>query len=99
MQGAPTNPTPDRVVVHPLDAGDAAIAAAAKSLEQKRTDGVERRPGRLQPAGVYDEPVSQAHPHVHACINAGCNGALAISQRVIQQHFIVANVNPDRRQT
>jgi monoterpene epsilon-lactone hydrolase len=31
MQGAPTNPTPDRVVVHPLDAGDAAIAAAARA--------------------------------------------------------------------
>jgi hypothetical protein len=51
-------------------------AAAAKSLEQKRTDVVERRPGRLQPADAYDEPVSQAYPHVHACVNAGFNGAL-----------------------
>ncbi len=37
MQGAPTNPTsPDRVVVHPLDAGDAAIAAAARAGRSQR---------------------------------------------------------------
>jgi hypothetical protein len=62
---------------------------------QKRTDGVERHFGRLQPAGLYNEPVSQAHPHVHACVTAGCYGALALSQRAIQQHFIVASLRPD----
>ena len=60
MQGEPTNPTsPDRVVVHPLYAKDAAIAAAARAAT-KAVKGV--RLG-VEGRGQYDafmEGVSQA---------------------------------------
>jgi hypothetical protein len=56
-------------------------------------------PAALQPADVDNEPVRKAHPYIHACINAGRNGAFAVAQRVIEEDLIVTNVNPDRRQT
>jgi hypothetical protein len=72
---------------------------ACKPLEHKRTDIVERSTGRLQPTDVDNEPVRKAHPYIHACINAGRNGAFAVAERVIEEDLIVTNVNPDRRQT
>ena len=39
-----------------------------------------------------------AFPHIHVCIHTGRDGPLDIADRVIQQHFIVADMNTNRRQ-
>jgi hypothetical protein len=39
-----------------------------------------------------------SHPYVELCVDADRDGALYIAARVVEQHFVVSNVNADRRQ-
>jgi hypothetical protein len=50
-------------------------------------------------ADIHDETVWHSHPYVELCIDARGDGALYIAARVVEQHFVVSNVNADWRQS
>jgi epsilon-lactone hydrolase len=71
--GAPTNPTsPDRVVVHPLDAGDAAIAAATRAA----TKAVKGAKLGVEGRGQYDGFMEGVSPAEGLKVEKGAVGGV-----------------------
>src|SRR6266446_6268132 len=67
-------------------------------LGEKGSDGVERLSSSREFAYSGDESVRHAHPYVQLGVDASRDGALHVTARVVQQHFVVSNVHADWRQ-
>src|SRR5258708_29939705 len=66
-------------------------------LGEKSTDGIQRLCRRLQSSDASGKPMWHPHPHISSGIDGCGNCALNISERVVQQHFVVADVNAGGR--
>ena len=60
-------------------------------LPQKCSDGAQCLVSGVEVSDAVDEPVRHSYPNVESCVDAGSDGALHITPRVVEQHFI--NVN------
>ena len=72
--------------------------ARLQPLSQERADRIECECGRLDHSDHGDEAMGHPHPHLELSIDTGRNRALDMSSRVIEQYFVVADMNADRRQ-
>jgi hypothetical protein len=68
-------------------------------LGEEVADSVEREGGRLDRSDARDETVEHPHPHLQPGIDTSCDGTLDVSQRIIEQDFVVADVYTDRGQS
>jgi len=65
-------------------------------LGKESTDGIQRLGCRLQSSDASGKPMWHPHPHISPGIDACGNCTLNISERVVQQHFVITDVNADR---
>jgi hypothetical protein len=66
-------------------------------LGEESTDGIQRLCGRLQSSDASGKPMWHPHPHISSGIDACSNCTLDISERVVQQHLVVTDVNEGGR--
>jgi hypothetical protein len=71
--------------------------ASLPPLNEKRTHGVQRLRCRLQVSDAASEPVRHPPPQIEPGIDSGSNGTVNISARIVEQYFVVTNVNAERR--
>jgi hypothetical protein len=64
-------------------------------LGKESTDGIQRLGRRLQASDASGKPMWHPHPHISPGIDARGNCTLNISERVVQQHFVVTDMNAD----
>jgi hypothetical protein len=70
---------------------------ASEARGEECTDGIQRLSGRLQFSDASGEAMWHSHPHIGSDVGAcGCC-TLNISERVVQQHFVVTDVNAGGR--
>src|SRR5712671_5955111 len=62
-------------------------------LGEKSTDGIQRLCCCFQSSDVCRKPMWHPHPHISSDINACSNRTLNKPERVIQQHFVVTDIN------
>src|SRR5712671_4494301 len=62
-------------------------------LGEKSSDGIQRLCCRLQSSDVCRKPMWHPHPHISSGVDACGNCALNVSERVVQEHFVVTDVN------
>lgn len=74
------------------------VTATLQPLGEKHADGIERLLCRLDSSDAADESMGHPHLHVKPGIGACGHGTLDVSLRVIEQDFVVADVDADRRQ-
>src|SRR5258706_2807994 len=65
-------------------------------LGKESTDGIQRLGCRLQSSDASGKPMWHPHPHISSGIDACGDCTLDISERVVQQDFVVTDVNADR---
>jgi hypothetical protein len=74
------------------------VASKMRPDGRPETRRLHRVPGRsCQLSNSGQEPVRHAFPYIRARIHPSRNGPLYITERVIQQHFIVAHKYTDWR--
>jgi hypothetical protein len=71
---------------------------SSQAASEKQADGIQRLCGRLECSDACDKSMWHACPHIKPSIDTMRHGALDVSSRVIEQHFVVADVNADGRQ-
>ena len=69
----------------------------SQPFAEERTNGIERLGCRLQSSDACGKPVRHPHPDVGARVDAGGSGPLNEPQRVVEQHFVVTDMNAGRR--
>src|SRR5882762_5034714 len=72
-----------------------AASSSRQPFGKESTDGIQRLCCRLQSSDASGKPMWHAHPHISPGIDACGNCTLDISERVVQQHFVVTDVNAD----
>src|SRR5258707_5545213 len=66
-------------------------------LGEESTDGIQRLCCRLQSSDASGKPMWHPHPHISSGINSCSNCTLNKPERVIQQHFVVTDINASSR--
>src|SRR5690242_16890526 len=74
------------------------VPVRLQPLGEESTDGIERLCRRLQSSDARGKAMWHPHPHIGSGIDARGNRTLDISERVVQQHFVVTDVNAGGRQ-
>jgi hypothetical protein len=69
----------------------------AQPLGKESTDGIQRLCRRLQSSDASGKPMRHPHPHISPGIDARGNCTLNVSERVVQQDFVVTDVNAGGR--
>src|SRR5882762_5037225 len=62
------------------------------------SDGAECLSSSVEPAHSGDESMRHSQPYVQRGVDARRDGTLHVTARVVEQHFVVSNVNADWRQ-
>jgi hypothetical protein len=71
--------------------------ALVQPLGEESADGIQCLCCRLQSADASGKPMWHPHPHISSGIDACGDCTLDTPERVVQQHFVVADVNSGRR--
>src|ERR1700752_4515778 len=74
------------------------LCTSSQAVSEKQADRIQRLCGRLDRSDDGGESVWHARPHIKPGIDTGGRRPLDVSSRVIEQHFVVANVNANGRQ-
>ena len=66
-------------------------------LSEESTDGIQRKRCRFQLADTHDKSMRHPYPHIKFGINTRANCPINIPARVIQENFVIADMNADGR--